>query len=374
MAQVVRHIASRQRGCAFGFGFHVVHTTGRRFNIVVFFHFAGFQQDRRDHEGDGHGRTDGRDVSEIRSFWRHRQHRQDRPRRSWRHQTAAQHAQGEHAGHTAKDNGQDQAWVHQHVREVNFVDTAQEVNDCRTASRLLSAAATKEHVRQQYAHTRTRVGFNQEEDRLAEIVRLLNTQRREDTVVDGVVQEQDFRRFNEDRRQRQHVVRHHKVNACRQNFGQHFNRRANAEERQNREDHPDDARREVVHQHFEAGFDLTINPDVEFLNRPAAQRTGNHCTEEHRHIRTDDNTHGRDGTHYATTVTAHQTTTGETDEQRQEIGNHWANKFRQRFVRQPPCRNEQCSDDTPRDKRADIWHHHVAEETTKALNFDLEIG
>ena len=44
------------------------------------------------------------------------------------------------------------------------------------------------------------------------------------------------------------------------------------------------------------------------------------------------------------------------------------------FLRQPPCRNKQCSDDTPRDKRADIWHHHVAEETTKALNFDLEIG
>ena len=28
---------------------------------------------------------------------------------------------------------------------------------------------------------------------------LLNTQRREDTVVNGVVEEQDFRRFNKDR-------------------------------------------------------------------------------------------------------------------------------------------------------------------------------
>ena len=46
----------------------------------------------------------------------------------------------------------------------------------------------------------------------------------------------------------------------------------------------------------------------------------------------------------------------------------------QRFVWQPPCRNEKRGDDTPRDKRADIRHHHIAEKTTKALHFDLDIG
>ena len=50
--------------------------------------------------------------------------------------------------------------------------------------------------------------------------------------------------------------------------------------------------------------------------------------------------YGGDLIDIATTVTAHQTTTGITDEQRQQIGDHWANKFRQRFVRQPPCRNK----------------------------------
>ncbi len=154
-----------------------MHTTGCRFDIVIFFHFAGFQQDRSDHEGDRHCRTDSRDVSKIGTFRRHCQYRQDRTRRRRRNQTTTQHAQGEHTGHTAEDNGQDQTWVHQHVREVNFVNTAQEVNDSRTASRLLRAAATKEHVRQQNAHTRTRVRFNQEEDGLAEVMRLLNTQR-----------------------------------------------------------------------------------------------------------------------------------------------------------------------------------------------------
>ena len=105
---------------------------------------------------------------------------------------------------------------------------------------------------------------------------LLNTQRREDTVVDGVVKEQDFCRFDEDRRQRQHVVRHHKVNASRQNFRQNFDRRANAEEGQNGEDHPDDAGGEVIHQHFKTGFDLTVYPVIELLDAVAAQRAGNH--------------------------------------------------------------------------------------------------
>ena len=98
------------------------------------------------------------------------------------------------------------------------MDTAQEVDDCRTARRLLRTAAAKEHVRQQNAHPRTRVSFNQEEDGFAKLMGLLNTQRREDTVVNCVIEEQDFRRFNKDRRQRQHVVRYHEINASRQQF------------------------------------------------------------------------------------------------------------------------------------------------------------
>ncbi|MNZ81537.1 hypothetical protein D3C78_1002080 [compost metagenome] len=219
MTQVVRDIASRQRRCnAFGFGLHIMHATGRCFDIVFFFHFAGFQQDGRHYEGDCHCSTNRCDVSEVSTFWRHRQYCQDRTRRRWRNQTATQHAQREHTRHTAEDNGQDQTWVHQHVWEVNFVDTTQEVDDCRAACRLFRAAATKEHIRQQNTHTRTWVCFNQEEDGLAEFMRLLNTQRREDTVVNCVVEEQDFRRFNKDGRQRQHVVNDHEVNASSQHF------------------------------------------------------------------------------------------------------------------------------------------------------------
>ena len=193
-------------------------------------------------------------------------------------------------------------------------------------------------------------------------------------MVDGVIEEQDFRRFNKDRGQRQHVMDNHEVNASGQGFREHLYRRANAEERQNREDHTDDARREVVHQHFEAGFDLAINPDVKAFDRPAAQRTGNHCAKEHWHIRTDDHAHGGDRTDHAAAIAAHQATTGITDQQRQQIGNHWADKFCQRFVRQPPCWNKQRGDNTPGDKCADVGHYHIAEKTTKALHLDLDIG
>ena len=60
------------------------------------------------------------------------------------------------------------------------------VDDCRTARRLFSTTTTKEHVRQQHAHTWTWVSFNQEEDGFTQFMGLLNTQRREDTVVNGV--------------------------------------------------------------------------------------------------------------------------------------------------------------------------------------------
>ena len=213
------------------------------------------------------------------------------------------------------------------------MNTAEEVDNCRTARRLFRATATKEHVCQQDAHPRTRVGFNQEENRFAEIVRLLDAQRREDTVVDGVIEEQDFCRFNKDRRQRQHVVRHHEVNARSQDFRQNFNCRANAEERQDSEDHTDDACGEVIHQHLKTGLDLTVYPHVEFFNSPAAQWTGDHGAEEHRHIRADDNAHGGNRADYAATLAANQLTAGITDQQRQQIGDHRTDQLRQRFVR-----------------------------------------
>ena len=72
------------------------------------------------------------------------------------------------------------------------------------------------------------------------------------------------------------------------------------------------------------------------LNAPAAQRTCNHRTEEHRHVCAADNAHGGDGTDYAATFAAYQLTTGITDQQRQEISDHRPDQLRQRLLPELP--------------------------------------
>ena len=119
------------------------------------------------------------------------------------------------------------------------MDTTQEVDDCRAAGRLFGTATTEEHVRHQDAHTRTWVRFDQEEDRFTGFSRLLDTQRREDTVVNGVVKEQNFRRFNKDRGQWQQVMNNHDVHACSQHFRQRFYQRTDCQEGEDRQQHTD---------------------------------------------------------------------------------------------------------------------------------------
>ncbi len=253
------------------------------------------------------------------------------------------------------------------------MDTPEEVDDGSATGGLLGIATAEEHIRHQHAHTRAWVRFDQEEDRLTGFAGLLDTQRREDTVVDGVIQEQNFCRFNEDRGQRQQVVLHHQIHARGENMRQTFNQRTNRQEGEDGQQHADDACREVVNQHFEARFDLAINLTVEGFNGPAAQWTGNHRAEEHWHVGTNDDTHGGDRADHTTAIAAHQAATGITDQQRQQVGNHRTNQLGHGFVWQPSGGNKQRGDNTPGDKRPDIWHYHVAQKATKVLDLDLDI-
>ena len=197
----IRSCARSRCSLAFRFSFHVLHTTGCFFQVILVFGFAGFQQHTRHNKGDGESNDDCCDVGKVSPFWSHRQNCQDGTWRRRRYQTTVQQRQREYAAHTAQNHRQDQAWIHQHIREVNFVNTAQEVDNSGTTSRLFSATTTKEHVSNQNTHTRAWVGFNQEEDRFTNIAGLLDTQRREDTVVNRIVQEQNFCWFNKDRGQ-----------------------------------------------------------------------------------------------------------------------------------------------------------------------------
>ncbi|MNV52072.1 hypothetical protein D3C71_1441470 [compost metagenome] len=165
------------RSTAFRLGLHRLYAASGLFQVILFFGFRSFQQEPGNHKGHHERCGDRRQVGEVSAFRGHRQYRQNRTRRSRRHQTAVQQGQCEHAGHTAQDHRQQQAWIHQHVREVNFVDTTEEVDDRGTAGRLLGTAAAKEHVGHQHAQTRAWVGFDQEEDGFAGFGRLLDAQR-----------------------------------------------------------------------------------------------------------------------------------------------------------------------------------------------------
>ena len=78
------------------------------------------------------------------------------------------------------------------------MNAAQEFNDHGSGCGILRVAFAKEPVGQQQAKTGTGVGFNHEEDGFAGFSHLVHSHGSEDTVVDGVVQEQHFSRFNND--------------------------------------------------------------------------------------------------------------------------------------------------------------------------------
>ena len=82
-------------------------------------------------------------------------------------QASAADGFNKHGGHAAADRGQNEGRLHQHVREVDFVDTTEEVDDRCTWCGGPCAAATKESVGQKNTKTRSGVGFQQVEDRFS---------------------------------------------------------------------------------------------------------------------------------------------------------------------------------------------------------------
>ena len=77
----------------------------------------------------------------------------------------------------------------------------------------LASALAEDRERQQQAQARAGVGLEQEQDRLAVSGASVVPERREDAVVDRVVEEQHLGRLDEDRGQRQQVVVDQEVDA-----------------------------------------------------------------------------------------------------------------------------------------------------------------
>ncbi len=253
------------------------------------------------------------------------------------------------------------------------MDAAEEVNDGGASRGLLGGATAEYHVGQQHAHARARVRFDQEEDGAALFGRLLDPQRREDAVVDGVVEEQDLGRFNEDGGERQHVVFHQEADATRQYAGEHLDEGTDHEEGEDSQQHADETGGEVVDQHLEAALDAPFHHFVEALDGPATQRTDHHGTHEHGNVGTDDHAHGGDGTDHAAPFTAHQLAACIANQQRQQIGDHGADQLGQGFAWQPAGGNEESGNKAPGDESAYVGHDHIGQEASKILYLDFGI-
>ena len=114
--------------------FHVFHFAGSAFQVFLSIRRLLTNEHRSNQERNCGSCSNRTQYTEDRIFWRHQQHSEDRTWRCRRYQTSAEYSQSEHTSHTTSDNSQDQTWVHQHVWEVDFVNTTQEVNDRRTSS------------------------------------------------------------------------------------------------------------------------------------------------------------------------------------------------------------------------------------------------
>ena len=240
--------------------------------------------------------------------------------------------------------------------------------------RLLGVATAEDHVGKQQAETRTRVGFDQENQRLALRGSLLDAERGEDAMVDGVVEEQHLGRLDQDRGKRDKTGADQGVNARAERRRNMLNNRADDREGDHGEDHAEDTGREVVDQHLEAWTDLAVDEPVELLNRPAAERPHQHGAEEHRNVGANDDASRDDGTHNGAALAIDQLAAGIAQEKRQKIGDHRTDKLGEELVREPAGRDEESSNDAPGDKRANIGHHHAAQEAAHLLDAHLEIG
>ncbi|CDN44464.1 hypothetical protein BN871_EW_00170 [Paenibacillus sp. P22] len=349
---------------------HVFHALGCSFQIVFVFIclLARLEQQRGNKEGYDRSRNHAAQNRENLSARRHRQVSDDAARGRRSDEASAEQGERERTGYAACDGSQNQARVHQDVREVDLMNPAEEMDDRCAGSGLAGSSAADEHVGQQDAETRARVGLQHEQDRLAGFLGLLDRDRVQDAVIDRIVQEQDLRRLDQDVDQRNKMVGDQPIHACGEDVRQAFNDASDDRVSDQDESAADDAEREVVDEHLEAGTNLAFDGLVKLLQHPCRAGTYDHRPEEHRNVGADDDAHGDECADDAAALLVDHRTAGITDQQRKQIGDHRADELGEIFVREPACRYEQGRDQSPSDERSDIRHDHAAKEASEFLN------
>ena len=352
---------------ALGSSLHIAHLSLCIFKAAG----VGHLHDRRsDQEGNSGADQEAEDDHRLSAFGSNCEQSQDGTGRSRAHKADIEDRVEEHCRYGTADGSKEQQGVHQNIREVDLVDTAEYVHDQSAGSGILGCLVIGEHpVSEQDACACAGVGLDHVEHGLAERLDLLRSERSEDTVVDRVVEEQDLRRLDENRDQRKESCIDQDVNAARQEYQNACHKRSDQVEAYDREQHAQDTDGEVVDQHLEACRNLAFDRLVEFLDDPAAQRARQHSAHQHGIIGSAaDNADAGDRAHDRASCAADHLTAGIGDQDGQDVGQHRADHGRQLLIRQPAGRDEKRCDESPCDEGADVRHDHTAEEPSEGLN------
>ena len=317
----------------------------------------GHRHEQRHRRGDQHpGQHD-----EGLAFGSHGQHRNDAAGRSRRHQSGPGKRKEQQPGGTARNRGEDQRRARQDIGKIDFVDTAEELDDYGAGRRLAHIAAAEKPAGQQYAQPGAWIRFQQEHDRLPGFAGLLDADRREDAVVQGIIEKQHLGRLDQKRHERQQSVADHDLHAVADQQRQPRHRTADDPIAQYGQQHTEDAYREIAHEHLEARLYASLRKFVEPPDRIPAQRAHDHGSDEHRDIAADDDAHGGNGPDYPAAFAGDVAPGRIGDQQRQQVGQHRVDQACHLGVGPPSRGDEERRDESPRDERADVGHDHAAQ-------------
>ena len=321
-----------------------------------------------DEQRHGCGDHDAQQDDERLAFGGHRQHREDASGRRRSHQPRIGEREKQQSRGAARDCGNDQYRTGEYVGKIDFVDAAEKLDNHGSRSRLARISPAEKPVCEQYAQSGTGVGFEQEHDRLPRFAGLFDADRREDSVIDGVVEKQHLGRLHEKRHKRQQSVAYDQLGTAAYEHRQAGDHAADNIVAQNGQQHAENADREVADEHFEACLHAPLDHAVEPADRISRQRTHDHRADEHRNIAADDHADGGNGADHPAPLPGDVAPCGVGDQQRQEVGQHRPDQLCELSVGPPSLRDEKRGDESPRDERADIGHDHAAQGPAELLD------
>ena len=319
------------------------HVLTRRLQRVVFDILRHLDKDRSNRAGYRRRYGKCRKIgNECRGVRGHRDNREDRARRGRSNQTAAEEAERKDAGHAARNRGDDEDRLHEDVREVDLVNTAEYVDNHGSRRGRLSHALAKHPVGEQNTKAGPGVRLEQEEHGLAVFLRLLNAEGAEHAMIQCIVEEEHLCGLNDDGCQRQKSCRDNRLHAAAQDVVCAADHGADHSKGNHCEDTAEDAEREVVDEHLESSRDAVTYGIVKLLDQIATQRSHNHGAEEHRNLRARDDARCGNRRHDAATVSVDCCAAAVADQQRDKPLAHRTADLCQILVWHPSRRNKEC--------------------------------